>query len=65
MTYNFDPDRWLDSHLAALEARKGRGEIDEHTFQAEKLELGRRYEEMVNRLDGTFEIPPVRSGDGE
>ena len=55
MTYNFDPDRWLESHLAALEARRVRGEIDEVTFQAEKLELDRRYEEMVARLDKQFE----------
>jgi hypothetical protein len=65
MTYNFDPDRWFESHLAALEARKQRGEIDEQTFQVEKLELDHRYEEMVNRLDGTYEIPPSRAGDDE
>ena len=65
MTYNFDPDRWLESHLAALEARKERGEINDNTYQAEKLELDRRYEEMVARLDGTYEIPSGRAGDDE
>lgn len=65
MTYNFDPDRWLESHLAALEARKERGEIDDTTFEAERLELDRRYEEMVARLDGTFEIPPTKPDDDE
>ena len=65
MTYNFDPDRWLETHLAALEARRDRGEIDEHTFEAKKLELDRRYEEMVARLDGTYEIPPPQPAGDE
>jgi len=57
MTYNFDPDRWLETHRAALEARLNRGEIDEASFKAELEELDRRYDEMVARLDGTYEIP--------
>lgn len=65
MTYNFDPDRWLESHLAALEARRERGEIDDTRFEEERLELDRRYEEMVARLDGTYEIPSARPDNGE
>ncbi len=61
MTYNFDPDRWLEAHRAVLEGRRDRGEIDEATLAAETLELDRRYEEMVARLDGTYEIPPGSS----
>ena len=57
MTYNFDPDRWLEAHRAAIAARRGRGEIDDDAAEVELLELDRRYEEMVARLDGTFEIP--------
>lgn len=57
MTYNFDPDRWLDSHRAALEQRRQRGEIDDAEYASELRELDRRYEEMVSRLDGTYEIP--------
>jgi len=57
MTYNFDPDRWLVAHRAALEARRNRGEIDDAAMEVELLELDRRYEEMVARLDGTYEIP--------
>ncbi len=63
MTYNFDPEAWLERHLAALEARRERGEIDDPTFQAERAELDRRYDEMVARLDGTYEIPATRSSD--
>ena len=65
MTYNFDPDRWLESRLAALRARRARGEIDDATYEAEKLELDRRHEDIVARLDGTYEIPPARLGDDE
>jgi hypothetical protein len=57
MTYNFDPDRWLESHRAALAARRDRGELDAAALAAELAELDRRYDEMVARLDGTFEIP--------
>ena len=61
MTYNFDPDRCLEAQRTVLEARKGRGEIDDATFEAEILELDRRYEGMVARLDGTYRIPSGQS----
>jgi hypothetical protein len=57
MTYNFDPDRWLETHQAALAARRDRGEIDDAVLAAEMAELDRRYDEMVARLDGTYVIP--------
>lgn len=60
MTYNFDPDRWLEAQRAALAARRDRGEIEDPEYESELLELDRRYEEMVARLDGTFEIPSGR-----
>ncbi len=65
MTYNFDPDRWLDAHRAAVKARRDHGEIDDATMGVELAELDRRYEEMVARLDGTFEIPFTSSGPDE
>ncbi len=61
MTYNFDPDRWYESHRAALEGRRDRGELDESEFSAELQDLDRRYEEMLDRLDGTYEIPGNRT----
>lgn len=60
MTYNFDPDRWYASHRAVLEARRERGELDDQALEAELAELEHRYEELVERLDGTYEIPPRR-----
>jgi hypothetical protein len=57
MTYNFDPDRWYDMHRAALDRRHAAGEIDDETYRAACLDLDRRFEEMVSRLDGTYELP--------
>jgi hypothetical protein len=57
MTYNFDPEQWYDNHKAVLDARRLRGELDEPAYEAELEALGRRYEELVSRLDGTFVLP--------
>lgn len=56
MTYNFDPDRWLEIHRALVAARRDRGEIGEAELLVDLEELDRRYDEMVARLDGTYEI---------
>jgi hypothetical protein len=60
MTYNFDPDRWLEANRAALAARRDRGEINEAEYETGLRELDRRYEDMITRLDGTYEIPAGR-----
>lgn len=65
MTYNFDPDRWLEAHRAVLETCRDRGEIDDAGLEAELLELDRRYEEIVARLDGTYEIQTARPDPSE
>jgi len=57
VTYNFDPERWYDDHRARLEALLERGEIDRERFDREIAELDRRYEEMLERLDGTYRLP--------
>jgi hypothetical protein len=62
MTYNFDHDRWYEDQLRALEARRDAGEIDEATFNARREDLDRRHDEMVRRLDGTFQLPTRGSG---
>ncbi len=63
MTYNFDPDTWLNTNRAALEARLNRGELSAAEFEAALDDLDRRYDEMVARLDGTYVIPPDRPAD--
>ena len=64
MTYNFDPDRWYEDHLALLERRHGEGELDDAALEAAVAQLDREYEAMVARLDGTYQIPaePQRKG---
>jgi hypothetical protein len=60
MTYNFDADRWYENQRAILDGRKARGELDEQAFQRELERLGERYDDMVNRMAGPFELPPRR-----
>ncbi len=57
MTYNFDPEQWYENHRAALDARRERGELSDAEFALAVEELDRRYDEMVARLDGTFQLP--------
>ena len=56
MTYNFDPDRWLDNELAFLEFEFKTGKIDASDVERRKDKIMDRYDEMVTRLDGTFRI---------
>jgi hypothetical protein len=62
MTYNFDPDRWYENQRALLEHRRARGEIDPAQFEAEMERLGERYDQMLERLSGPFDLPPGRTG---
>jgi len=56
MTYNFDPERWYEIQQAALEGRLQRGEIDAKEAGEKRAEIERRYEAMLDRLDGTYSI---------
>ena len=56
MTYNFDPDRWYEDQLRLLELRRHDGALDERAYAEAVQELERRYEKMLGRLDGTFEL---------
>ena len=56
MTYNFDPDRWLDNELAAVEFALKSGRMNESDAERHKDRLMDRYDEMVTRLDGTYRI---------
>jgi hypothetical protein len=57
MTYNFDPDRWLDNELAALELAFNTGRLGEADYEKHKDKLMERYDDMVMRLDGTYRLP--------
>jgi len=56
MTYNFDPDRWYDNELAALERMVAEGRLDKAAFEKQKDRLMARYDDMIARLDGTYRI---------
>ena len=57
MTYNFDPERWYETQRALLDARRREGELDDRQYEAAVEDLDRRYEEMLDRLDGSFSLP--------
>lgn len=63
MTYNFDPEKWLEAQRAVLEARRARGELADADMEAELGEIDRRYDELVARLDGTYEISSRNRGE--
>lgn len=56
MTYNFDPERWLENERLRLEQLRRTGELSEEAAARAAEELERRYEAMVARLDGTFPV---------
>ena len=56
MTYNFDPERWLENERLRLEQRRRAGELSEEAAAKAAEELERRYEAMLARLDGTFPV---------
>ncbi len=57
MTYNFDPDRWYDDERALLDARHRDGEFSAQEYKDALADLDRRYDEMLQRLNGTYQIP--------
>jgi hypothetical protein len=57
MTYNFDPDRWYENELAVLKARFKAGELSAQQYEEAVNDLDRRHDEMLERLDGTYQIP--------
>ena len=61
MTYNFDPDRWYENERAVIEERHRSGEIDAGQYEEAIEDLETRYDEMLDRLDGTYQIPGTRA----
>ena len=56
MTYNFDPERWHENEYSALEILHNNGDISDGEFKERCVNLLKRYEEMLSRLDGTYQI---------
>jgi len=57
MTYNFDPDHWYSMQRRLLERRHREGELDDGEYEEALERLEARHEEMLDRLDGTYELP--------
>lgn len=59
MTYNFDPDRWYERERLRLELEHQSDRLSDVELEAALVALDERYEEMLDRLDGTYQIPPA------
>lgn len=57
MTYNFDPDRWYADERGILDSRYRSGQMSKLQYEDAVAALDRRYDEMLTRLDGTYQIP--------
>ena len=57
MTYNFDLERWYENEYSALEVLYKKGEISDIELEKARSDLLNRFEEMLSRLDGTYQLP--------
>lgn len=55
MTYNFDPERWFDNEMTALEKRHAAGELSDAEFEEAQSKLVDKYEEMLERVNIRYE----------
>ena len=56
MTYNFDPDKWLENERVRVEMQRRTGALAPDAADKAIEELERRYNAMLARLDGTFPV---------
>ena len=56
MTYNFDPDQWLDIQRALLEKKLEKGLINKQEFASAVEQIEERHQQMWKYLDGSFQI---------
>ena len=57
MTYNFDPERWYENEYSALEVLHKKSKITDSEFEEARSDLLQRYEDMLFRLDRTYQLP--------
>ena len=57
MTYNFDPDRWYENERLAIDERWRSGKMNAREYNDAIADLDCRFDEMLDRLDGTYQIP--------
>lgn len=56
MTYNFDPERWYDNEKAFLDHQNRSGNMPNAEYAAALRDLGKKLEEMWERLDGSYKL---------
>lgn len=56
MTYNFDPDKWLDIQMELLKKKLQEEVISREEYDIGVKELEERYHQMWKHLDGYFQI---------
>ncbi len=56
MTYNFDPDKWYENEFQIIKQKFESGGLSESEFNKLSANLMKRYEEMWDRLDGSYQI---------
>ncbi|MFI5165267.1 MAG: hypothetical protein ACHQQS_01460 [Thermoanaerobaculales bacterium] len=57
MTYNFDAEKWYENQRRLLDLRREAGKLDERAFAEALADLDRRYDEMLDRLNNSFQLP--------
>ena len=62
MTYNFDPERWYENERSAIEEEHRSGKQSPEQYYDSIDDLQRRYDEMIERLDGTYQLPDNARG---
>jgi hypothetical protein len=63
VTYNFDPDRWYDNERLVIDTRFRSGKMSAREYKDAIDDLDGRYDEMLDRLDGTYQIPTKSADD--
>ena len=56
MTYNFDPERWYENERTAIDLELRAGKINSREYRTAIDDLDKRYDKMLDRLDGTYQI---------
>jgi hypothetical protein len=57
MTYNFDPDKWYENELFAIQSRYKSGQLTKQEYEKAAEELDQKHTRMWDRLDGSYQLP--------
>jgi hypothetical protein len=63
VTYNFNPDRWYDNERLVIDERFRSGKINAREYKDAIDDLDCRYDDMLDRLDGTYQLPAKSADD--